>query len=124
MRRSSAWWILLAALLIGGLALRVVQRWSSLRTIQERRDLAATQVSVLRATATALVAQATQALSEEYVEERARAEGKMARKGDWIVQPVAIPDVPVPLLQPTPTPTPQPTPRPWETWWALFFASP
>ena len=123
MGRNSAWWIGVLVLLVLGLAFRVAHRWNTLRQAQEQHDRVATDVALLRITATTVAAQATQVLSDEYVENHARSEGKMARKGEWVVQPFPLPGQPL-AAKPTPTPSPTPTLSPWDTWWALFFAKP
>lgn len=70
------------------------------------------------------------ALSDAYVEQWARGDGKMVRDGETLVIPVPVQgqqtqqqqvDESVILFQPETT---EPEPEIWELWWALFFDSP
>ena len=122
---STLGWGLALVILLALVAFRVAQRWAAWQQAEEHRDQVATRYAAMQATSTGLALEATAVHSLEYVEEKARTEGKMARKGEVLVHPLAGPGAPppdFPGLQPTPTPTLAPTPAPWQVWWALFFA--
>ncbi len=125
-RQGVAWWTLVIVGVLALLALRVVQRWSTLRRAEAQRAVVATQAAWLEATATALAVEATAIHDPEFVEQHARGEGKMAQQGEYLVQPVPVPGAspPAEWAEMEATPTPTPTPAPWEVWWALFFARP
>jgi cell division protein FtsB len=77
-----------------------------------------------QATYEALEAQLEYVKSDEYVEQWAREDAKMAKPGDVVV--IVVNDSPdYSALEPTPTPTPEPEPRPlWQELWELVFSPP
>ncbi|HEY57674.1 MAG TPA: hypothetical protein G4O04_03920 [Anaerolineae bacterium] len=125
-RLRAFWWAVTVVFLLALVAFRVAQRWTTWQQAEAHRQVVATRYAAMVGTATALVQEATAVASPEFVEVRARTEGKMARKGEVLVHPVPVPGAPPAeaWAQPTPTPTPTPTPAPWQVWWALFFARP
>ncbi len=85
----------------------------------QQRDQAATKVSNLVATSTALETQVAYATSDQAVEDWARNEAHMAKTDDKIILPMVVEN-----RTPTPAPIKSTTTRPienWEAWWALFF---
>ncbi len=125
-QRGVAWWALVIVVVLALLALRVAQRWSTLRRAEVQRARVATQAAWLEATATALALEATAIHDPAFIEQHARSEGKLAEQGEYLVQPVPVPGAspPAEWAEMEATPTPTPTPAPWEVWWALFFAKP
>lgn len=87
--------------------------------LSSERDKISTQVGDLRQTKAALETSVAYATSDQAVEDWARNEAHMAKKGDKVIIPVAEGGAtPVPVAQPTPTPRVADN---WEIWWALFF---
>jgi cell division protein FtsB len=121
---------LFAAILAIGMALGITlsSRIASSQPLQEFYEGVQTEIADLREEQGALLADRDYAMSDAYVEQWARDEGKMYRPGEVLVIPV--PNL-VQSLEVTPTPTPimnmettPPEPEPWMLWWALFFDSP
>ncbi|MCL4254107.1 MAG: hypothetical protein KJ043_10040, partial [Anaerolineae bacterium] len=85
------------------------------------------EIEFLRQEQATLIAEKAYAESPAYVQQWARADGKMIRPGEILVVPISV------GLPPTPTPIPPifedvqtspEGPQNWELWWALMFDSP
>lgn len=88
-----------------------------------------TEIAQLSEEQADLIAERDYALSDAFVEEWARSEGKMILPGEVLVvpqplDPDAIPQENPQDLQFVEVDTTPPEPDPWELWWALFFDSP
>lgn len=110
------------------LGVTLSSRIAASQPLQEFYQSVETEIADLRADQAALIVERDYAMDDAYVEQWARAEGKLYRSGEVIVVPVPfrVQDVNV---QPTATPvmnvdTTPPEPEPWTLWWALFFDSP
>ncbi|MGD0575485.1 MAG: hypothetical protein ABSB61_08975 [Anaerolineales bacterium] len=116
--RSNSWLVALAVLLVllllGELWRRIGQA-SDLRALQDRL---AVQVTALAGQSNQLGTSIAGAHSDEAVAEWARSQGKMARPGEVLVQPVT--PAGAPAAQPTPTPPPQ-VPANWSIWWEWLW---
>ena len=96
-------------------------RMSELQRLSSDRDQLTTHVVQLTQTIEVLNTKIAYATSDLAVEQWAREEGKMVKKGD-------VPIVPVSPYQATPQPTPVPvaTKQPvnnWDIWYALFLGN-
>jgi cell division protein FtsB len=109
------------------LAINFSGRIAAGRRIEDERDNLQEVIGTLQARATALRSELNFVQSDSYIEQWARAEGKMVKGDEMLV-------VPVPgLMTPAPIPTPFIPPQAndsrgetqnWRLWWQLFFDSP
>jgi cell division protein FtsB len=120
--------IMFAAILAIGLILAInfSTRITASRPLQEYYHSVQAEIEDLQQEHDALLTERDYALSDAYVEQWARQEGKMVRPGEVLVIPLPV----APQVEATPTPQPfiemqtsPPTPEPWTLWWALFFDS-
>jgi cell division protein FtsB len=117
-QRSNFWLVALAVLLVflllGELWRRIGQA-SELRALQDRL---AVQVTVLAGQADQLDTSIASARSDQAVAQWARSQGKMARPGEVLVQPVtpagATPSPPAPASPPQ-------GPANWRIWWEWLW---
>ncbi|MCC6804548.1 MAG: hypothetical protein IT319_16815 [Anaerolineae bacterium] len=122
--------VMFAAILSIGLILAInfSTRISAGQPLQDAYNRVSREIDDLNAEHARLTAQRDYVLSDAYVEQWARADGKMVREGEVLVVPVpasidveATPEVQVSLDQVRTTT--QETP-PWVLWWQIFFDSP
>lgn len=121
--------IMFAAILAIGLILAInfSTRIASSRPLNEFYLSVENEIRRLRQEQATLIAEKAYAESSAYVQQWARADGKMIRPGEILVVPIPV------GLPPTPTPIPPifedvktspEGPQNWELWWALMFDSP
>ncbi len=118
--------IMFAVILAVGLLLAInfSSRIIAGQPLQEAYNQAQSEVDELRAEQAALIAQLDYVRSDPYVEQWARAEGKMVREGEMLVVPVpsgvVVEQEPV-MVEEAPVQTAPPEPESWTLWWSLFF---
>lgn len=121
--------IMFAAIIAIGLILAInfSSRITSSRPLNEFYLSVENEIQRLRQEQATLIAEKAYAESPAYVQQWARADGKMIRPGEILVVPISV------GLPPTPTPIPPifddvqtspEGPQNWELWWALMFDSP
>lgn len=121
--------IVFAAILAIGMVLGInfSSRIASSRPLRAYYESVETEIAQLRREQQALIAERDFALSDAYVEQWARSEGRMVRPGEVIVIPVppnaAAQSTPS-VLPPVEVDTSTPEPARWMLWWSLFFDSP
>lgn len=122
--------VMFAAILSIGLILAInfSTRISEGQPLQEAYNRVRREIEDLNTEHARLTAQRDYVLSDGYVEQWARADGKMVRPGEVLVVPVpasidaeATPEVQVNLDQVRTTAEETP---PWVLWWQIFFDSP
>jgi hypothetical protein len=122
--------VMFAAILSIGLILTInfSARIAAGQPLQEAHRRVSGEIEALQAEHARLTAQRDYVLSDTYVEQWARADGKMVREGEVLIVPVpsgvgaeATPEAQFDLsaLQTAPQETP-----PWVLWWQIFFDSP
>lgn len=122
--------IMFAAILSIGLILAInfSSRISDSRPLQEAYDRVSADLDRLRVERERLTALRDYVLSDGYVENWARDNGKMIRPGEILVVPVPsgaieeaiiAPQVVIDQIRTLPEPV-----EPWELWWQVFFDSP
>lgn len=108
------------------LAINFSSRIAAGRPLLEAYNNIQTEIAILEREQQALQEELDYALSDAYVEQWARENGKMILPGERLVIPVPSGNV----MTPTPIPLPindfetgEVEPQPWELWWILFFDS-
>jgi cell division protein FtsB len=108
----------------GGVAWAFAQQIAAARQMRAEEARLEQVAAAKQATYEALEAQLEYVKSDEYVEQWAREDAKMAKPGEVVV--IVVKDSPDYLtLEPSPTPTPKPESRPfWRELWELAFSPP
>lgn len=120
--------IIFAAILAIGLILAInfSTRLASSRPLRAYYEGVEEEIEQLQQEQATLIAERDFVQSEAYVEQWARAEGKMARPGEQLVIPIAPPGsvqaTPIPIVPIEPS-LPQEEEENWTLWWKLFFDS-
>jgi len=112
--------VVIALFVVGGLVVgfgQQVMLAREMRTEEDRLELAVATEQTRHEELTAL---SEYVGSDEYVEEWAREEAKMAKPDEVVVIPMATDEGPTPETQPENTATPEPRPF-WIEWWELLF---
>lgn len=131
-RQLSGAQIMFAGVLAIGMILGISlsSRVASSQPLREGLGDIRTEITQLEMEYDRLLGERDFALSDAYVEQWARDEGKMVRDGETLVIPVPVgganaepQQVAVPTIVFEPETT-EPEPEIWELWWALFFDSP
>ncbi|MEM9952543.1 MAG: hypothetical protein AAF846_13125 [Chloroflexota bacterium] len=115
------------------LAVQFSARITSERNLNQIRNTVQDEIEFLRNEQSNLIDELDFVQSDAYVEQWARAEGRMVQDNMVLVVPLQIDDV----VQQTPIEetvavipevteleTTLPDPEPWQLWWALFFDAP
>jgi cell division protein FtsB len=110
------------------LGISLSTRIASSQPLREYFGSVETEIAGLEQEYVDLVAERDFALSDAYVEQWARSDGKMVRSGEVLVIPVPLggqeevtqAQQPLNFLE---SETVEPEPEPWERWWSLFFDS-
>jgi cell division protein FtsB len=115
--------IAIAVAIMGGLAWGFGQQLVLARQMRNEESHLERIVAAEQARHEELAAGLEYAQSDEYVEQWARAEAKMARPGEVVV--IVLRDwKEEPPNDAPPAPTPEPEAKPfWVTWWELIFPS-
>lgn len=116
------------------LAVQFSSRINSERSLTQIRNTVQEEIEFLQAEQAGLIDDLAFVQSDAYVEQWARAEGRMVRDNMVLVVPmqssVALPDAQVQTEEILSFPddiqveTTLPDPEPWQLWWALFFDAP
>ena len=118
--------VMFAAILSIGLILAInfSARIAAGQPVEQAYTRVRDEIESLKVQQAQLTSQRDYVLSDAYVEEWARSDGKMVREGEILV-------IPVPSgasVEATPTPMPEipiqtgpPDPDRWQLWWSLFF---
>jgi cell division protein FtsB len=112
--------VVIALLVVGGLVLGFGQQVMLAREMRMEEDRLELAVATEQTRHDELTALSEYVGSDEYVEEWAREEAKMAKPGEVVVIPMATDEGPTPEARPENTPTPEPRPF-WIEWWELLF---
>jgi cell division protein FtsB len=121
--------IMFAAIIAIGLILAInfSARITSSRPLNEFYQSVENEISILRQEQATLIAEKNYAESPAFVQQWARADGKMIRPGEVLVIPLSagLPSTPTPIppifndVQTSPE-----GPENWQLWWSLMFDSP
>jgi len=109
--------LILAAYFIVGFA-RVTLASYRARALKAKLEA---EVAELEAQITELREKLEYVQTDEYVEEAARTELRMARPGDRPVVPLFRGEAVGPAVTGVPTAKPEPRIPPWRAWWLVFF---
>lgn len=121
--------VMFAAILAVGMVLGISlsTRIASSQPLHEGLGVIETEIAGLEQEYVSLLAERDYALSEAYVEQWARSDGKMVRQGEILVIPVPLGiqeqtenEQPLNFVE---SETVEPEPEIWERWWSLFFDS-
>ena len=121
-----------AAILAIGMVLGISlsSRVASSQPLRTFYNSVETEIAQLRSEQAGLIEERDFALSDAFVEQWARGDGKMVRPGEVLVVPEPIGGIesvsnaePAQNTEFVPVDTTPPEPDPWELWWALFFDS-
>ncbi len=126
--------VMFAAILAIGMVLGISlsSRVASSQPLRTFYNSVETEIAQLRLEQSALIEERDFALSDAFVEQWARADGKMVRPGEVLV--VVVPETAGGQERTSnlqldgaqefvPVDTTPPEPEPWELWWSLFFDS-
>ncbi len=122
--------VMFAAILSIGLILAInfSARIAAGQPLQAAYDRVRNEIDLLQVQQAQLTSQRDYVLSDAYVEEWARSDGKMVRPGEVLVVPVpAAADVAVtaePPVSEAQVHTTDAQPLPWTLWWQIFLDSP
>jgi cell division protein FtsB len=123
--------VMFAAILSIGLILAInfSARISEGQPLQAAYSRVSAEILTLEAQQGQLTAQRDYVLSDAYVEQWARSDGKMVRPGEVLVIPVpsssdAAAATAEPLLVPESVQIEDDQPQPWVMWWQIFFDAP
>lgn len=114
------------------LAVQFSSRINDERNLTQIRDTVEEEIALLRREQTELIGQLSFVQSDAYVEQWARAEGRMVRDNMVLVIPVpSNTTIQQNLVEETQVlqtiiqlETTLPDPEPWQLWWTLFFDMP
>ncbi|MGB7339543.1 MAG: hypothetical protein WBC91_11680 [Phototrophicaceae bacterium] len=114
------------------LAVQFSSRINSERSLNQIRNTVQEEIVLLRTDQADLIEDLAFVQSDAYVEQWARAEGRMVRDNMVLVIPIessfTVPEVAQDQTSILPddaqVETTLPDPEPWELWWALFFDAP
>lgn len=114
------------------LAVQFSSRINDERSLNQIRDTVEEEIALLRSEQTELIEELNFVGSDAYVEQWARAEGRMVRDSMVLIIPIpsntTIQQALVEETQALPTDiqleTTLPEPEPWQLWWTLFFDVP
>ena len=121
--------VMFAAILAVGMVLGISlsTRIASSQPLHEGLGVIETEIAGLEQEYVFLLSERDYALSEAYVEQWARSDGKMVRQGEILVIPVPLDiqeeqesEQPLNFVE---SETVEPEPEVWERWWSLFFDS-
>lgn len=122
--------IVFAAILAIGLLLAInfSSRIADSQPLDDAYSRVQEEIEQLRAEQARLIQQRDYVMSDAYVEQWARDEGKMVREGEFLIIPVPagsnVQTTPVPQQPEVAVQTTLPEPDPWMLWWSLFFDGP
>jgi cell division protein FtsB len=123
--------VMFAAILSIGLILAInfSARIAASQPLQAAYSRVSSEIATLTVQQAQLTAQRDYVLSDAYVEQWARSDGKMVRPGEVLVIPVpssldAAAATAEPLIVPESVHIADDQPPPWVTWWQIFFDSP
>lgn len=121
--------VMFAAILSIGLILAInfSARIAAGQPLQSAYERVHDEIEQLKTQQAQLTAQRDYVLSDAYVAQWARADGKMILPGEKLVVPVPsgadVETTPEPLASSAPAPA-ENQPQPWTLWWQIFFDSP
>lgn len=122
--------VMFAAILSIGLILAInfSARIAAGQPLQEAYNRVSREIDDLQVEHARLTAQRDYVLSDAYVEQWARADGKMVREGEVLVVPVPssidAETTPEPQISLAGVRTTPPENQPWVLWWQIFFDAP
>jgi cell division protein FtsB len=123
--------VMFAAILSIGLILAInfSARISESQPLQSAYGRVSAEISTLEAQQAQLTSQRDYVLSDAYVEQWARSDGKMVRPGEHLVVPVpssvdAAAATAEPIIVPESVQIASDQPPSWVLWWQIFFDSP
>lgn len=122
--------VMFATILSIGLILTInfSSRITEGQPLHEAYNRVSAEIEALKQEHARLTALRDHVLSDAYVEEWARSEGKMVLPGEVLVVPVpslsSVGATPTPVFEVAQVVAPPDQPQPWVLWWQIFFDSP